>query len=349
MTRLWNTRAVSVAATVLAAGLFHCFPSIFARAAQPGAIVVKTVMVQDEDEEPATAGKAAAEALKKAMGDVPIKAVLISECFEDREYKEELLAGLRDVLPAEVLFGGATYGSFTQGGCTDFDAVCLLGIGGDGIGVSARLVTEMGTSKLLPDEDRNEIRDRLHAAGEKLAGKLRRTDRDRLCVVVADAHSPKNQFLVEGLQKGLGKQFPITGGCANKNAGQTFVYFKGKIHQDAALALLLSGDFRVGLSGRQANQEQQVIATAEEGAQEALDRLDGEPMAVMAFNCAGRRSKLNDYGEELAAMQKALGTNVPLFGCYCAGEIGPVDSPEQEKDALSGGSGWHLMFAIIGK
>jgi hypothetical protein len=268
MRRLWNPLAVSVLATVVATGLCSLFTNSHAHAAESGAIVMKTVMVEDEDEEPAVAGKAAGEALKKAMGDVPIKAVLISECFEDREYKEELLEGLREVLPAEVLFGGATYGSFTQDGCTDFDAVCLLGIGGEGIGVSARLVTEMGTSKLLPDTDQDEIRTRLHAAGKKLAGSLRRSERDRLCVVVADAHSPKNQSLVEGLQKGLGKQFPIAGGSANKNAGQTFVYFKGQIHQDAALALLLSGDFRVGLSGRQANQEQQVISTAKDGAQE---------------------------------------------------------------------------------
>jgi len=33
-----------------------------------GPIVVKVVMVEDEDEKPAAAGKAAAEALKKAMG-----------------------------------------------------------------------------------------------------------------------------------------------------------------------------------------------------------------------------------------------------------------------------------------
>ena len=74
-----------------------------------------------------------------------------------------------------------------------------------------------------------------------------------------------------------------------------------------------------------------------------------EPVAAFAFNCAGRRSKLESYEEELAAMQKALGDQLPLFGCYCAGEMGPVDNPEQPSDALSGGSGWHVMFTIIAK
>jgi len=318
-----------------------------AASAEKGRLVFKVVMVEDEDEDPAAAGKAAAESLKKAMGDVAPKAVILSECFEDREFKEKLLGGVCSVLPDEVVMGGATYGSFTQEGCTDFDAVCLLGIGGEGIGVSARLVTEMGTAKLTFEQDQDLIRKKLHAAGNQLASKLRRTDKDRVLLLIADAHAPKNQYLVEGVQQVLGKQFPITGGCANKNAGQTFVYFRGKMHEDAAVAVMLSGDFQVALSGRQANEEQKVIASANEGAAAALRAVKGSPVCTLAFNCAGRRSKLQNYEEELAAMQKALGKELPLFGCYCAGEIGPVDNPDEPSDALSGGSGWHVMFTVI--
>ncbi|MHC4407159.1 MAG: FIST N-terminal domain-containing protein [Planctomycetota bacterium] len=324
--------------------------AILATCASPawaGEVVFKIVMVEDEDGDPAAAGKEAAKKLKEQMGDVPLEAVLVSECFEDREYKEELLEGVCAVLPDEVVMGGATYGSFTQDGCTDFDAVCLMGIGGDGIDVSARLVTEMGTAKLVVEQDQDLIQKRLRAAGKKLASKLRRSDRDRLVILVADAHAPKNQFLVEGVQQVLGKPFPITGGCVNKNAGQTFVYFQGKMYEDAALALMLAGDFQVALSGRQANTNEKVIATANQGAAEAMKGAKGKPLAVLAFNCAGRRSKLESYEEELAAMQKAIGEKLPLFGCYCAGEIGPVDNPEEPSDALSGGSGWHVMFTVI--
>jgi len=338
---VWTTLAALVACAAIPLALA-------ATPAAAGDVVMKIVMVEDEDENPTAAGKAAAEKLLAAMGDVPLKAVVVSECFEDRELKEKLLAGLTSVLPAEKIFGGATYGSFTQNGCTDYDAVCLLGIGGEGIGVSARLVTEMGTAKLTFEKDQDLIRQRLHAAGEKLASKLRRSDRDRLLVLIADAHSPKNQFLVEGVQKALGKQFPITGGCANKNAGQTFVSFQGKMYEDSAVGLLLAGDFQVALTGRQANEGPKVIATAHEGAAEAMKKSPGKPVAVLAFNCAGRRSKLDDYDEELAAIQKAIGKDLPLFGCYCAGEIGPLDSQEKT-DALCGGSGWHVMFTVIGK
>jgi hypothetical protein len=314
-----------------------------------GAIVMRVVMVQDEDGDPLAAGKAAAESLEKAMGGVALKAVIVSECFEDQENKEKVLAGICSVVGADVVFGGATYGSFTQLGCAGFDSVCLLGIGGDGIGVSAGLVTEMGTAKLTVAEHQAELIERLHAAGKTLGEKLHRTTLDRLLILVPDAHSPKNQYLVEGVQQVFGPQFPITGGSANKNAGQTFVYYRGKSYQDSAVALMLSGNFQVSMSGRMAKDKEAVIRTAAEGAAEALSKASGTPVAVLAYNCAGRRGKLDNVAEELQAMQKSLGTTVPLFGCYNAGEIGPVDASEKTSDALCGGSGWHVMFTVLSR
>jgi hypothetical protein len=317
--------------------------------ASGGGIVFRVVMVEDEDEQPAAAGKAAARQLLAAMGDVALKAVIVSECFEDWDFKGPLLEGVCSVIPKQLVFGGATYGSFSQEGCTDFDAVCLLGIGGNGIHVSSARVTDLGVAKLSFEEHEQQIQEQLHAGGARLAGALKRTDQDRLCVLIADAHSPKNQYLVEGMQKVLGASFPITGGSANKNAGQTYVYYGGKAHQDSAIALMLSGSFRVAMTGRKAMDNDRVIATAGEAAAEALSEFEGTPEAVLAFNCAGRRGKLDDPEEELAAIQKALGKKLPLFGCYCAGEVGPVDVSERDSDALCGGSGWHVMFTVIGR
>ena len=182
-----------------------------------GDVVLRVVSVEDEN--PLAAGKAAAEALKRAMGPSALKAVVVSECFEDKENKELLLKGITSVLPRQIVVGGATYGSFTQAGCTDYDSVCLLGIGGEGLSVSAALVTEMGTAKLSFDDHQAEIRRRLHDAGKRLAEKLPRTEKDRLVILIADAHSPKNQSLVEGVQQVVGKTFPITGGCAKQERG----------------------------------------------------------------------------------------------------------------------------------
>jgi hypothetical protein len=309
----------------------------------------KTVIVEDEDERPAAAGKAAAEKLIAAMGDVKPKAVLLSECFEDLEYKQQLLDGVCSVIPKDIVYGGATYGSFTRDQCTDFDSVCLLGIGGDGISVAPALVTDLGVAKLTFEEHEQLIKERLHAAGARLAGQLQRTDKDRLTVLLADAHSPKNQYLVEGVQQVLGAKFPITGGSANKNAGQAFVYFRGKAYTDSAVALMLSGDFRVSLAGRKAMDNDQVIATARAAASQAMAGLKGRPLAVLAFNCAGRRGKLRRAEDELTAIQSALEKDLTLFGCYCAGEIGPLDVTDKDPNVLSGGAGWHVMFTVIGR
>ncbi len=316
---------------------------------QGGAIVLRTVLVEDEDEQPTAAGAAAARQLQSAIGDAPLRAVLVSECFEDLDYKEELLRGICSVIPKQLVFGSATYGSFTQQGCADFDSVCLLGVAGEGVSVAAALVTDMGVSKLTFEENEPLIKQRLGAAGAKLAGKLRRTDQDRLLILLADAHSPKNQYLVQGVQKVLGNDFPITGGSANKNAGQTFVYFQGAAHPDSAVALMLSGDFRVALAGRKAMDNDQVIATAKDGAKQALSDFAGKPVGVLAFNCAGRRGKLQRPEDELAAIRQALGDDLPMFGCYCAGEVGPLDASEKAADTLCGGSGWHVMFTILGR
>ena len=308
-------------------------------------VVVRTVMVEKEDS--FAAGKEAAEKLQAAMGKTPLQAVIVSECFEDRPAKSKLLDGITSVIAKELVYGAATYGSFTQSGCTDFDAVCLLGLGGEGLGVSARLVEKMGTSRLIVDTDKQLVAELLHKAGSELAGGLRRTDRDRLLILLADAHSPKNQFLVEGVQQVLGAAFPITGGCANKNAGQTFVYYQGAMYEDSAVGLMLSGDFRVSLAGRQANVNEQVISSARDGAKQALGSLSGKPVAALAFNCAGRRSKLKKYEDELHAMQEALGSQLELFGCHCAGEMGPLDTPQTPSPTVYGGSGWHVMFALL--
>ena len=70
---------------------------------------------------------------------------------------------------------------------------------------------------------------------------------------------------------------------------------------------------------------------------------------MLAFNCAGRKGKLERIEDELTAIQEALGPDIPLFGAYCAGEIGPPDITDKDPGALSGGVGWHVMFTVLGR
>ena len=283
-------------------------------------------MVEDQDEQPTAAGKAAAEQLKAAMGEVPLKAVIVSECFEDQENKQALLAGVCSVLPSDLVFGQATYGSFTQAGCGGFDTVCLLGIGGDGIGVSAALVKDLGVAKLTFEEHEAQIKQRLHAAGAKLAGKLARGESDRLAILMADAHSPKNQFLVEGVQQVLGGGFPITGGSANKNAGQTFVYYRGQTHSDSAIALMLSGDFRVTSGRPQSDGQRPGDRHGSRGGRAIAGRVGGQAAsraglqlcrAARQIKASGRRtgSDPNRPGKGTAPVRLLLRRRSRAAGC----------------------------------
>ena len=315
--------------------------------AQTGGSILTSV-ASSQNTDPFMAGKQAAELLREQMGQGPPHTVLLTECFEDEPQKRRVLKGVCSVLPKDIVFGFSTYGSFAQQGCLDLDSVSLLGIGGSGIATSAALRRDLGIAGLTMEENEDELVQKLRSGGADLAARLIRKDDEQLMVIMADAHSPKNQFLLEGAQEIMGKDFPITGGSANKNAGQTFVYFQGQIFSDSAIALLLSGDFDVSLSGRQAQENAKVISSAAESAAEAMKGMNSKPFSVLAFNCAGRKGKLDNIADELAAIKSVIGNDLPLFGAYCAGEIGPADVAGKDT-TVSSGVGWHVMFTVLGR
>lgn len=310
------------------------------------AIVFKTASATGENA--AETGKKAATELKAAFGGVAPKAVLAMDSFEDVASKKAMLGGVASVLPKEILFGGASYGGFTQRGSVNDDGVVLLGIGGDDIGVEMALAENMGAAGLTMEKDLEKLTAALSRAGEKLAKQLP-LERGALMLLISDAHSPKNQLLLDGVQKVAGRKLPITGGSVNKNAGQNWVYFRGAAHTDSAIALLLTGSFKVMQTGRQAKTNEAVIETAREGSASVLKAAPAKPFAVLAFNCGGRKGKLKRLEDELEAIQSSVGKKLPLFGTYCAGEYGPADISESKGDCTPCGRGWHVMFTVLAK
>jgi hypothetical protein len=68
---------------------------------------------------------------------------------------------------------------------------------------------------------------------------------------------------------------------------------------------------------------------AAEQAKEGLE--DGNPQAILMFSCVGRKLVLGRRTqEEVAAVKKILGEDVPLIGFYTYGEIGPIDKMKEE-------------------
>jgi hypothetical protein len=271
----------------------------------------------------------------------------MADCFEDKENKEKALAAVTAAFGRDKVCGGATYGAFTQAGPLTQDAVALLAIGGDGVRVSVAFEEKMGAAGLTLEKDEAALTAALRGAGERLAKQLPDAGSGKLMIVISDAHSPKNQLLLDGIQSVVGRKLPVTGGSVNKNAGQNWVYCQGRAHADAVVAVLLSGSFKLAQAGRQAKDNDAVISTARDGAREAATKLGTKPLAVLAFDCAGRKGKLKNVGDELAAMQAVLGRDVPLFGCYCAGEYGPADAADADKTVCHG-RGWHVMMTALG-
>ena len=315
--------------------------------AKKGAIVIQSALAENEDA--LKAGTTAAEALKKAMGDTAPKVVLVTDCFDDKDLKAKALEGVTSVFSKDIVIGFSGYGSFTQGGARDSDTVGVLGIGGDGIDVQIAFVKEMGAAGLSIDTDKDKLTKALGDGARSLARQLTKKADSRLLIAIPDAHSPKNQLFMDGLQDVVGKDFPITGGSINKNDGETFLYYQGQLYSDSAIAIMLSGDFKVALAGRQAKTNDAVIATAKDGATEALKNLGAKPIAMIAFDCAGRKGKLDNLGDELKAFQGVTGKDITLFGCYCAGEFGPADVTEKKPGVVSSGMGWHAMITFIGR
>ncbi len=129
-------------------------------------------------EDPKAAGEAAAKAAKAGIGEAPLQAVIIAECYEDRELKAGVLEGVCSVFGKEHVYGLATYGSFTQSGVVGGESVTVLVLAGKDIRITAACQKEMGASKLTMAEHEAQIKEELMAAGQALAKQLPKDDAD---------------------------------------------------------------------------------------------------------------------------------------------------------------------------
>lgn len=76
----------------------------------------------------------------------------------------------------------------------------------------------------------------------------------------------------------------------------------------------------------------EIINGAKLAARQAREALKGAvPQAILMFSCVGRKLVLGRRTqEEVDAVRKILGENVPIMGFYTYGEIGPIDKLREE-------------------
>lgn len=71
---------------------------------------------------------------------------------------------------------------------------------------------------------------------------------------------------------------------------------------------------------------EEAVKVAKVAAEKAIEQLDGlPPKAVIIFNCIARNKLFGERsGEEIGAIQEAVGTETPLIGFYTYGEQAPL-------------------------
>jgi len=286
---------------------------------------VKVCTALTSDKNAFVAGETAAKKIKEQLGNAKPATVIMAECFSEKAQKEEALKGVISILGKEVVVSMAVYGIYTEAGAKDRNAVGLLAFTGEG--VTAR----QALSEPIQGDFTN--------VAKRVAQKLPVKDDAKLMLVLADCHSPRNQYFLDGLQSVYGTTLPMAGGSANKNAGFNWIGQAGELKTDVGLLLALNGPFKVIQTGDQARDNDAVLKTAEETASTLRQGAKTPLKGAIFFDCAGRKGKLESIEEEQEAIAKGLGKGVPFFGIWCAGEIGVA----KDSQGVSVGRGWHIM------
>jgi len=254
------------------------------------------------------AGAEAAAAAKKALGDHQAKLVLVFHAGDLFPQSEALLEGVNSVFDAEKVYGCSGYATLTHHGA---DAqVAVLAIGGE-VQVTAAAAATAG------EDDDAECGKRL---GKSLRRAAARDAKGRLVLLFGDCHVPRNNAVVGGLSSVLGPEVPVVGKAAFKGRS----YVQGKIEQKKNVAILLCGDFRLGVSLKQDNSPEGLITSARDTLREAIGPSGENVELLFVFDCGGRRASMLEIGnfdKEIAVMQQIAGDS-PFFGFFGSGEIG---------------------------
>jgi hypothetical protein len=282
-------------------------------------------------EDPQKAGVEAATKAKKNIGKIKPKLVLVFGMAKKFD-QAKALEGVTSIFDASLVYGCGGYNTITEEG--NAGTVSVLALGGE-IAVTPVIAGEKDLT-----ESGKKIGEGLKKASEvKASGKV--------VVLIGDCHVPSNDKVVKGISSVIGEKIPVVGGAAM--GGLT--YCKGKIAgKGKNIGILITGNFTVGCStlnkGPKEVHENPLVAAAGQAFKDAVGDNLKHTALVFAFDCGGRRGRMGkDRPQELEAMQKVVGTKMPLIGFYGSGEMGPKACGQPSK-----GVGYHISAcALINK
>lgn len=310
-------------------------------AAKKGDVRFFTSLVQNKD--PFAAGKMAGLKLQQQTGGLEPTLVVLAECYTDKKDKEAVLRGAEEVFGKGRVVSFAVYGMYTQNGAIDKNGAAIFAFAGNGTAVRTVCSPKINQAACKPLEEPAAFYACFTNAATVAAEKLPVREDTRAVLVLADCHSPRNQFLVDGLQSVYGKNLPLAGGSVNKNVGFSWLGYDGALVTDSAVLIALDGAVKVHQFGEQARDNAAVLKTAENTAAVLRGQVKTGLVGGLFFDCAGRKGKLESIEEEQAAVLKGMGDGVPFFGVWCAGEIGCAD----DSAGVPVGRGWHIMGTVF--
>ena len=282
-------------------------------------------------EDPQKAGVEAATKAKKNIGKTKPKLVLVFGMAKNFD-QAKALEGVTSIFDASLVYGCGGYNTISEEG--NAGTVSVLALGGE-IAV---------TPVLAGDKD-------LSAAGKKIGEGLKKASEvkasGKVVILIGDCHVPANDKVVKGISSVIGEKIPVVGAAAM--GGMT--YCKGKTAgKGKNIGILITGNFTVGCStlhkGPKEVHPNPLVAAAGQAFKDAVGDNLKHTAVVFAFDCGGRRGRMGkDRPEELKAMQKVVGTKMPLIGFYGSGEMGPKACGQPSK-----GVGYHISAcALINK
>ncbi len=184
---------------------------------------------------------AAEEAARQAMEGLGGSAPNILFVFSSIQYdQEEVLAGVKNVVPHTPIVGGSAAGEITSS-TTVFDAINIMAIATDQI--TFAIGCGEGVSK-----------DSFKAGAMAAASVIKNNNGKKpdLFIMLPDGITGNGAAIVEGVKSTLGKSFPIIGGSLGDDYRfqKTYEYCDGKVLSDAVVGIGLSGDFSFGFGIR---------------------------------------------------------------------------------------------------
>jgi len=177
--------------------------------------------------------------------------------------------------------------------------------------------------------------------GSALKAVLNSDDSGKFLVTFGDQHvGGPSAELVNGLRQELGKNFPIVGAAAGQSNAKEIV--AGEICEATNVGVLISGGFTLGVATSSYTED--LPTTTTYAISSAMSQSKGKPVMAFLFDCGGRRGKMvgqKQLKAEFDNMKNGLG-DIPFFGFYGGGEIGPVD-----RNSPSKGVGFSVATAVI--